>query len=349
MITQRDRWHEISYKIASKRRFETKDIVKRIKAIAGHDIVLKNYPIKVPRVAFNPSIHLFGEKLRVYARIIIGYYTYTSAIAEFDISLEELYENTQKKYEAELTVYPTTRYDLWGVEDPRVYEIDGKLYMTYTGRTVFYFNPEVKTERTLPVTARYENGKWKKIAVFRMPDEIRSFVTSDKNAFMVKSEKLMLFHRLHMLNDKFYLAVCNVPESVLNSEELQEIEIGENITLMEAAPFESKIGWATPPVKVNDEYLVLIHGVDRELSAYRVFAVLMNKEGFFTAVTPFYILEPREIYEQYGDRPFVVFPCGIQRIGDRLIISYGGADSFVVLGEIKLDDLMNILYENRLD
>ncbi len=349
MIAHKDRWYEISNKITRRRRFETRDIVKRLKAITGHDIILKNYPIKVPRVAFNPSIHLFGDRLRIYARIIIGYYTYTSAIAEFDITLDELYEKTCRKYEAELSVYPTTKYDLWGVEDPRVYEIDGKLYMTYTGRTSSYFSPVIKTERTLPVTARYENGKWKKIAVFRMPEEIRSFVASDKNAFLVKSDKLMLFHRLHMLNDKFYLAVCNVPESVLESKELQEIEIGENITVMRAAPFESKIGWAAPPVKVNDEYLVLIHGVDKELSAYRVFAVLMNKEGLFTAITPFYILEPREIYEQYGDRPFVVFPCGLQKLGDKLIISYGGADSFVVIGEIELEKLMNILYENRVD
>jgi len=348
MVALRNRWQELSRKIVEKRRYETKDLVKRLKVITGHNIHLRNYPVTVPRMAFNPSIYLFGDTLRVYARIIIGYYTYTSAIAEFDINLEELYIGTRTCYEAQLTVVPDTKYDLWGVEDPRVYKIDNTLLMTYCGRTVNYFSTD-KTERTLPVTAKYEDGKWKKIAVFRMPDEIRSFVFSDKNAFLVKTNKLMLFHRLHMLNDRFYLAVCEIPEDVLSFKELREVEIGENITVMESAPFESKIGWATPPIKVNDEYLVLIHGVDRELSAYRVFAVLMNKEGYFTAVTPFYILEPREIYEKYGDRPFVVFPCGIQKVKDKLIISYGGADTTVVLGEIELETLLNILEDNRID
>ncbi|HIQ49374.1 MAG TPA: glycosidase [Aquifex aeolicus] len=349
MVTLRNMCAELSKKIIEKRKFETIDLVKRLKVITGHNIRIKNYPGEFPRVAFNPSIHVFGNNVRIYARVIMGYYTYTSAIAEFEFPLEELYDQSRKTYEAEFTVLPDTKYDLWGVEDPRVYEIDGKLLMTYCGRTVNYFRTDIRNERTLPVTARYENGKWKKIAVFRMPEEIRSFVVSDKNAFLVKTNKLMLFHRLHMLNEKFYLAVCNVPEEVINADNLQEIEIGENITIMEEAPFESKIGWATPPIKVNDENLVLIHGVDKELSAYRVFAVLINKEGYFTAVTPSYILEPKEIYEKYGDRPFVVFPCGIQKLEEKLIISYGGADTTIVIGEIELEDLMNILEENRID
>ncbi|AAC07180.1 glycosidase [Aquifex aeolicus] len=349
MVALRNNWADISRKILEKRRFETKDLVKRLKVITGHDIHIQNYPVETPRVAFNPSIHVFENRLRIYARVVMGYYTYTSAIAEFDIDLEELYNPERKTYEANLTVLPNIKYDLWGVEDPRVYEIDGKLFMTYTGRTVNYFRTDIRTERTLPVTARYENGQWKKIAVFRMPEDIRSFVVSDKNAFLVKTDKLMLYHRLHMLNEKFYLAVCNVPEEVLYTNEFKEIEIGENITIMEEAPFETKIGWATPPVKVGEENLVLIHGVDKELTAYRVFAVLMNKEGYFTAVTPFYILEPKKIYEVYGDRPFVVFPCGIQRLENKLLISYGGADTVVVIGEIDLEELMNILYENRID
>ncbi|WP_461832685.1 glycoside hydrolase family 130 protein [Aquifex sp.] len=347
MVTLKSAWKDISGRIINKRRFETKDIVKRLKVITGHDLLIKNYPVRTPRVAFNPSIYLFGDKLRVYARVIMGYYTYASAVAEFEIGLDELYSAERREYEAEITVIPDTKYDLWGVEDPRVYEIDGKLLMTYCGRTVNYFNVEIKSERTLPVTAIYKNGKWQKIAVFRMPEEIRTFVKSDKNAFLVKGNKLMLYHRLHMLNDKFYLAVCEVPKNVLESEELKEVEIGENLTVMESAPFEEKIGWAAPPIRINDEFLVLIHGVDKELQAYRVFAVLMDRDGTFRAVTPFYILEPKELYEKYGDRPYVVFPCGIQKIEDKLLISYGGADTAVVIGEIEIETLMNILEDNR--
>jgi len=234
------------------------------------------------------------------------------------------------------------------VEDPRVNEIEGKLYMTYCGRTVGYFESERKVEKTLPVTAVLTEEGWKKIAVFRMEEEIRSFVASDKNAFVVKAKGLYLFHRLHMLNNKFYLSVCEIPEELLRLQDFREVIIGENITVLEEAPFEEKIGWATPPIKVGDEYVVLVHGVDRERGVYRVFAVLMNEEGFFTAVTPFYIMEPKEIYEIYGDRPYVVFPCGADLKGEYIYISYGAADSVVALGRIKLERLLDVLNDNRL-
>lgn len=341
----RNVWEDISRKVLEKRKFETRDLVRRLVVLSANNIRVRNYPLQTPKAIFNPSIRYYDGKLRIYARVILGYYLYASAVAEFDIILEELNGNTRKIYEADITVIPDNPYDLWGVEDPRVYEINGKLLMTYCGRTLNYFDSQ--TERTLPITAKYEGGKWVKIAVFVMPDEIRSFVVSDKNAFLVKAQNVMLFHRLHMLNGKFYLAVCKVPEWVLNLHTLKEIEIGENIAVMEPAPFESKIGWGTPPIKVDEEYLTFLHGVDKYMSVYRVFAVLLNSEGIITAITPFYILEPKEIYERFGDRPFVVFPCGAVKLGNKILISYGGADTNIVIGEIDFDILMNILYENR--
>jgi len=66
-------------------------------------------------------------------------------------------------------------------------------------------------------------------------------------------------------------------------------------------------------------------------------------------VTPRYILEPSEPYEVFGDRPFVVFPCGAQVIDDSLLISYGAADSAVVIGEIKIDELMSIFDTSKVN
>lgn len=350
MIVDRKYWEEISYKAGKKRRFETVDLVERIYVITSSQVRIQNHPIERPRTIFNPSMKITEKGIRIYARVTLGYYTYASAIAEFDISFEDLFSKEKKEFPAELTILPSNRYDFWGVEDPRVYEIEGNTYVTYCGRTVSYFNPHIRVERTLPITAVLKDGKWKKIAVFRMPDEIRSFVVSDKNAFMFRAKELLLFHRIHMLNEKFYLSVCKVPDGVLNLDSFEEVIIGENITVLEEqAEFETKLGWATPPVKVNDELLVLIHAVDKFMGVYRVFAVLMNYEGLFTAVTPFYIMEPKEIYEVYGDRPYVVFPCGAGVKDGYLYISYGGADSVVCIGRIKLDTLLDILYENRIE
>jgi len=349
-MIRREVWEEINIKVREKRTFDTVDLVKRVKIISPGNIRIKNYPLKQPTTAFNASMKVNGNVIKMFARITVGYYTYTSAVVEFDIPIDKLNVSEDKEvYDAEMTLIPDNKYDLWGVEDPRVNEIEGKLFITYVGRTINYFDEEKKTEKTLPVVAIKEGGNWKKIATFVMPDEIRSMVISDKNAFMFKGKELMLFHRLHMLNGKFYLSVCKIPEHVLNSDAFKEIIIGENVTALEPAEFEIKIGWATPPIKVGeDEYLVFIHGEGKELRTYRVFAVLMNSEGIFTAVTPFYIMEPREIYEIYGDRPFVVFPCGSDICDGKVYISYGAADSVIGIGEIDLEHLLDILDKNRI-
>ncbi len=350
MIIKREYWQDLNLRVKEKRQFKTVDIVERLGCITPQQITIANHPIDKPTTSFNPSMKIIGDKIVIYARITLGYYSYSSAIVEFSIPFEESECCSEKNYIAKLSITPSNKYDFWGVEDPRVNEIEGKLYITYCGRTVSYFEPERKSEKTLPVTAVKTPDGWKKIAVFRMEDELRSFVATDKNAFIVKAKKFYLFHRLHMLNNKFYLSVCEIPSQALYTTDFKEITIGDNITVLEEqSEFEEKIGWATPPIKVGEEYIVLIHGVDKEKGVYRVFAVLMNEEGFFTAVTPFYIMEPREIYEVYGDRPYVVFPCGADLKGEYIYISYGAADSVVALGRIKLETLFDILNDNRLD
>jgi len=60
-------------------------------------------------------------------------------------------------------------------------------------------------------------------------------------------------------------------------------------------------------------------------------------------------MEPRELYEVYGDRPYVVFPCGASLVDDStLLLSYGAADQFVGLAAIDLDSLFAELDRGRI-
>ena len=330
---------------------KTEDIVKRICVITADRVHLKRYPIDNPVTIFNPAIIVDDAGVTIYGRIIVGYFTYSSAVAEIHIPIEDLYDDIiSGHYTAEIKVLPSNKFDLWGVEDPRVYEIDNRRFMTYCGRTVNYFDPSKRAERTLPVTAILEGREWRKICVFRMPKEYRGFVISDKDAFLAKiNDKLKLFHRLHLRDENFYLVISDVPIDILKLKDFTEISIENTSLALEPAEFEEKIGWGTPPIEIGDEYLFLLHGVDRETKSYRVFAMLMNDELRITAITPYYIMEPREAYEVYGDRPYTVFPCGAQLIDDKLLISYGAADSGIGIGEIDLSELMAILDSNRLD
>lgn len=54
-------------------------------------------------------------------------------------------------------------------------------------------------------------------------------------------------------------------------------------------------------------------------------------------------MEPRELYEVYGDRPLVVFPCGLIRIDDKAIVIYGAADFVIGFGELDINEVLGIL------
>ncbi|MDI3502908.1 MAG: hypothetical protein PWR09_1034 [Archaeoglobi archaeon] len=336
-----------------KRENRTEDIVRRLGVITADRVHFRRFPIKNPVTIFNPGLLVEGNLANIYARVVLGYYSYTSAIAEIRIPLEELCDLTLGNYTAEIIVYPDNRFDIYGTEDPRTYEIRGEKFMTYCGRTVAYYNPAIRTERTLPVTAVMRDGQWKKVFVFRMPESIRESVISDKDAFIVESNgDFRLFHRPHMRNDseKFHLCISDIDDDLLTlsgRDGLQEVVLKDTVSVLEPEKFEMKLGWSTPPVRVGRELLLIVHALDSEGIAYRAFAVLMDEEMNITAVTPHYIMEPRERYEVFGDRPYVVFPCGAQIVDDRLLISYGAADFAIGVGEIDLSELMSILDSNR--
>ncbi len=345
---------------ASIRRMETRDIVERLGVLSPNRLFLNNYPIRNPIAAFNASVAVNGEEAAVFARIVVGYYMYVSAIVRVSIPLEDILSKsvTANYYAANLVVTPSTRYDIWGAEDPRVYSIDGTLYMTYTGRTVNYFDPVVRRERTLPITAVARNGsatEWAKKFVHVLPRMLRDRLVSDKDAFMVKAAgSTWLFHRPHMADDVFYMTISRVELPASPGKGIVEVEARDTLWVLPNAAFEEKVGWAAPPIRVGqDRFIVLAHGVDREIHAYRLFALEVsfsrNEGPVVEAVTPYYIMEPKLSCEVFGDRPYTIFPCGAWPLdGDRVLLTYGAADYMVGFGLLDLNELRSHLDRGRI-
>lgn len=332
----------------------TRDIFERRGVLSPSRIILRNYPVPHPLTAFNAGARLAGEELYVYPRIVLGYYKYVSSIVELRIPLEDLEGGgvSLNSYVGDVVVTPSTRFDIWGAEDPRVYSIGGRPYMTYTGRTLSYFDPEAQIEKTLPVTAVREAGRWEKRLVFKLPQG--AGLVSDKDAFLCEvGERLYLFHRPHLLSGSFHLVVSMLDDSVLTAGAgLREVEVQGGFEVLRPAPFESKLGWAAPPLQVGAESVVaLVHAVDREGIVYRVFAVRLKLSArgvAVEAVTPHYIMEPRAPYEVVGDRPYTIFPCGLVKVGDEVLITYGAGDYVVGFAAARLDELLASLEEGEL-
>ena len=341
------------------RKNEDLDIVKRLGFLKPEKIIIENYPISRPVTIFNASILIDSkeEMSKVYARIIHGYYMYISSIVEIPIPLEDIYTGkiTKNDYKADIVIYPSNRHDIFGAEDPRVYMINGDIYMTYTGRTLLYFSTE-KYWKVVPVTAVYNptTGKWIKKYIFTLEREKFRTLKGDKDAFLHKvGNTVFFFHRPSIENAGDLLLISRTEISHDADKVPKEIYVRNSINLMDPAPFEIKLGWASPPINISSTKVVaLVHAVEKEITAYKVIAIELEFKGneiVITAVTPRYIMVPKESYEMIGDRPFVVFPCGTWRLSnDEVIITYGAADTFVGFGSLNINELLSELDRGRI-
>ncbi|MEM4722498.1 MAG: glycosidase [Desulfurococcaceae archaeon] len=347
----------------SKRLFDTIDIVTRIGAITPDRVFIRNHPISSPSAIFNPTMFLCdNDILKIYARATFGSSTYTSFIIELEIPIDDLITGSfvENKYVGNIVLYPDNRYDIWGVEDPRLTIIENKQYMTYIGRRVNYFNNIVKKYRTMPLTAIYdnENKTWIKKYVYSLNNIIADEVVCVKDSFLYNYvDNYYLFYRLHLIDDTYSPVYSSIDrESMIDNETVLKQIVLNNIQCVLPIPsFEHKIGWSTQPLLINESrerFISILYGVDQYSYTYRLFAVelsIEDREVNVEAITPRYIMEPRPLYEIIGDKPFKIMACGIVRIDrENLLLSYGAGDNIIAFGLIDYNELMSELDRGRI-
>ena len=108
--------------------------------------------------------------------------------------------------------------------------------------------------------------------------------------------------------------------------------------------WEEKIGGSTPPLKTEEGWLVLYHGVENGGTGYyRVGAVLLDLDDPTKIIgrTKNPILEPEFDYEINGFYKGCVFPTGNVIVGDTLFVYYGGADKYVGVATCPLNELLD--------
>jgi predicted GH43/DUF377 family glycosyl hydrolase len=105
-------------------------------------------------------------------------------------------------------------------------------------------------------------------------------------------------------------------------------------------PFEElKIGGGPPPLRVDEGWLLIHHGVAGKMAAsafdqqqnvnYTAAAMILSAEdpSKVIARSDKPLLAPETEDEISGIVPNVVFPTAIEKIGDQLFVFYGMADS----------------------
>lgn len=304
------------------------DVFERLWRLPPGDVELEGLPETRPAAVFNPGLAPVGDGYLLLARALSGYYTYTSLAAEALLTGDQLLHGPPRPLRLRVALTPEPPWDPWGVEDPRLYTMAGRVYATYTGRLRPRPGPG---PLALPVTAARLGGGWVRLSQYRPRVEGR--LDHDKDAFYHEASGRLYFYHRPSVEGYKYMA----------------IESGGREWLAGVpAWFESRVGWGAPPVEVEPgRYLLIAHGVDTQGLAYRAFAMIVRYTPRGTpaveAVSGGYIMAPRTPGEVYGDRPYTVFPTAAVLLGDEIIVLYGAGDLVVGAAKARLGDLLGAM------
>lgn len=218
-------------------------------------------------------------------------------------------------------------YVNWGIEDPRISQIDEKFYLTYTGYSRFM--PTIILAETIDFKNFVIHGPIsepsnKDCALF--PQKI--------NGFYWKVDRPSAENRRDMWISK--------------SPDLIHWGGFRCLTEPLAGTWEQdKIGNSAPPLKTHQGWLMLYHGV-RGFglgSIYKIGVLLLDleKPWIVKGRSKEPILQPEKDYERIGDITNVVFTCGwILEQSNEVKIYYSGADTNVCLAETNIEYLLSV-------
>lgn len=229
--------------------------------------------------------------------------------------------------------------EMWGIEDPRITWIDeiGEFAIAYT--------------------AYSRNGPLVALATTR---DFRSFThrgpiagPEDKDAALFPRRfdgRWALIHRP-------VPAVAGAKANMWLSWSPDLKHWGDHMVLLEAREGSYwdalKIGLSPPPIETAAGWLIIYHGVRHTAAGaiYRLGLALLDLDHPATVLHrgEEWVFGPSAPYEQMGDVPNVVFPCGtvLDEATGELRMYYGAADSSVAVATANVSELVEWLAANN--
>lgn len=253
--------------------------------------------------------------------------------------------------------------DAGGCEDPRLIKLGDYFYLTYASRPFppgqywredkqyFGFQPKFG-----PKVLTYNNTlthlaiskdliNWKKLG----PITDANFDDRDVVIFpeMINGKFYMLSRGMERCGDNY--PNKNPAIWISSSNDLLHWDNYSLLLKGEEAWEDTKIGASTPPIKTKDGWLVLYHGVSSKDGAYRVGAILLDLVNPTKIIgrTKQFLMEPETDFESNGYYNGCVFPTGIVRKNDDLLIYYGAGDKVICLASINENELLMHLKGKR--
>jgi len=294
------------------------------------------------RATFNPGAIRDGDVVHMLYRAVEGQNYSTIGYAKLDLRGRVMERRSDPAISREAPE------ESKGVEDPRIVKLDGRYY-------VFYTAYDSKVAR-VALASTTDFARFRKHGPIGPDPQLLLRTLNlrwDKDA-MVFPERIggqVLY--IHRIEPSVQFAAFDSIDQLIHpppgywEKHLQDID--KHTVLRPKFEWEKqKVGAGPPPIRTDDGWLLIYHGVDRG-SVYRAGAALLDLENPTRVLgrLPCPLLEPEREYEKVGDVPNVTFPEGAVVVEDDLLIYYGAADKVVGLARIGLSDLLAELKRHK--
>ncbi|HKG40990.1 MAG TPA: hypothetical protein VKA98_02530 [Nitrososphaeraceae archaeon] len=318
------------------------------------DRILKRYdknPVLIPnesnwwesKAVFNCATLYDGDNVHMLYRAVGEYENYISRIG-YAYSKDGFYFTRRD----EIAISPTEEYEKYGIEDPRIVEIDHQAYISYVILSG-YVRDKPLASTALATTTDYIDYTRLGIITSKESDNKDVVLFPEKiNEKLSNGEEKMTYFFLHRPSSWIGSAYGVDRPSIWLGEGNSLTNFEKHTLLLKPEEkWESlKVGAGTPPIKTKHGWLVIYHGVSNDRVYSAGAAILDLKEpGKVVGRTKKPILEPEETYERHGDVDNVVFPTGACVIDGKLFVYYGGADKVCCLATADLNELVDSILD----
>jgi len=265
-----------------------------------------------------------------------------------------------------IVLAPKEEYDSKGCEDPRITEINGTYYLTYTawdGRNarvalavskdmenferVGIISPNIPVGKAVELT---KSERYKSMFRKQIEGHGKDSIVWDKDCaifpYLFDGEFVML-HRIEPdIQMVRFSSFGDLQDDKFWEEYIRDID--HYVLMQPAHSWESeKIGAGATPVMTSDGWLLLYHGVNRQNkhAIYSAGSALLDPEHpeKVKARSKYPLFSPEFEWERSGMVNNVVFPEGVEIEGDQIRAYYGCADKRIGLAELSYKELKDNL------
>lgn len=326
-----------------KRKDKVLNIFNKRFYISNESIHITNYIRKTPLSSFNPGALLEGKRLYIFPRMIFDYYTYNSSIGVFSLDIEDVLEGKiPEKFDTRIILWGDSIWEFGhGVEDPRIWKYNDKIYMLYTGSKHYERNGKLIKKSVLGMAEvdLNDTSYAEKKGYFKLIGNGRTYIPECKDSAFIEPVEngITMLLRFHTKG------AISAWRGIGNIENLT-IDVNTVEPVLFPMEWEEKVGWSTNVVKIEeDKYLVGWHAVLKEDLSYKNGFAFLDRYGRIISITD-YLLSPEGLIESYGDRALVIFGDGLLKYKEYIIWIGGISDYAIGIFITTLKDVLNSFF-----